>query len=331
MKSPITGKPMELVKEKTTLEFRKEKFEIIYHSYKCIETGEEFENEEIGNLNMRQVYNAYRTRHKLPFTEEIRNTRSQYDLPATMMSEILGFGVNQYRLYETGDMPSETNARLIQLAGNPNEFLQLVELSEAIKGRQKEKLLKRISLIKDTQTPLDIAMEKKFGVSFPSEYNGYRKTMPEKAYHMVRFFADTLSPLKTAINKLLFYADFYHFRQFGSGISGLQYRAIQWGPVPNQFDFLFKMAEENNIITLRYEVWDGDKEMVVIDPSPLSSFRTELFTLEEIASMQTVLEKLKNTRTRQLVDLSHKESAWTDNIEGKRLINYQYAFDLSGV
>jgi uncharacterized phage-associated protein len=328
MKSPITGNPMELLREKKVLEFRKESFEIIYHYYRCKDTGEEFEDEHMGDLNLDQVYNAYRVRHNLPFTEEIKNIRSQYDLPATAMSEILGFGVNQYRLYETEDMPSETNARLIQMAANPDEFLRLVELSDAIHGRQKEKLLKRISELKESQTSWGPITEKMLGGNMPSEYTGYRRINPEKAYHMVRFFAENLSPLKTALNKLLFYADFYHFKQFGAGISGLSYRAIQWGPVPSQFDYLFKMAEESNIINLKYEIWDGDKEMVIIDPSASQVFRNELFNPDEINSMQIVLEKLKPVKTKQLVDISHKEPAWKENIEGKKLINYQYAFEL---
>jgi len=331
MKSPITGKPMELVKEKRVLEFRKESFEIIYHSYRCTDTGEEFEDDQLGDLNLNQVYNAYRGKHKLPFPEEIKEIRSRYDLPATTMSQILGFGINQYRLYETGEVPSETNARLIQMAGNPEEFSRLVELSDTSEGRQKEKLLKRIEELKKGQSAGRVITERTLGVSMASEYNGYRKTSPEKAYHMVRFFADDLKPLKTALNKLLFYADFYHFKKFGMGISGLQYRAIQWGPVPSQFDYLFKMAEENQVINLRYELWEGDKEMVIIDPSEGMNFRAELFMEEEIESLNTVLNKFNKVKTKQLVDISHSESAWKDNIEQKNLISYKYAFDLQAL
>src|ERR1700741_1566250 len=119
MKSPVTGKPMNLIKEKKSLEFRRESFEIVYHSYKCEDSGEEFVDEYLNDLNLNQVYNAYRVRHKLPFPEEIRQIRKKYGLSATAMSEILGFGVNQYRLYETGEIPSEVNGRLIQLAARP--------------------------------------------------------------------------------------------------------------------------------------------------------------------------------------------------------------------
>jgi len=322
---------MELVREKKTLEFRKESFEVMYHVYRCVDTGEEFEDEQLSDLNLDQVYNAYRVRHKLPFPEEIREIRSRYDLPATTMSQILGFGVNQYRLYETGEVPSETNARLIQMAGNPEEFLRLVELSDIPEGRQKEKLIKRGEELRMKKNEWQNLVEKTLGVSQPSEFNGYRKTGPEKALQMVRFFAGELKPLKTALNKLLFYADFYHFKRFGMGISGLQYRAIQWGPVPSQFEYLFKMAEENGIVDLRYELWENEKEIVIVDPSEGSSFQPELFTESELESLWTVLEKFKKAKTGQLVDVSHKEPAWKANIDQKKLISYNYAFDLQAL
>jgi len=328
MNSPVTGKTMELLKEKRTIEFRKEPFEQIFHYYRCTDSGMELEDERLLDLNLDQVYNAYRSKHKLPFAEDIKQIRIQYDLPATTMSEILGFGVNQYRLYETGDIPSETNARLIQMAADPNEFLRLIELSGAVDGKVKEKLLTRIAALKEKITAWNTVRERMLGIHLPNEYNGYRKTSPEKAYHQVRFFADNLHPTKTALNKFLFYSDFYHYKQFGMGISGLQYRAIQWGPVPSQFDYLFNMAEENGVINLKYEVWNGDKEMVIIDPAPGTPFKKELFTDEEIKSMEAVAKTLKKLKTNQLVDISHNELAWKENIEGKKLISYQYAFEL---
>jgi len=331
MNSPNTGKPMELQREKKVLEFRKESFEVMYHVYRCTDTGEEFEDEQLSDLNLDQVYNAYRVRHKLPFPEEIREIRSRYDLPATTMSQILGFGINQYRLYETGEVPSETNARLIQMAGNPEEFLRLVELSDISEGRQKEKLLKRGEELRMKRDGWQVLVEKTLGVSQPSEFNGYRKTGPEKAYQMVRFFAEELKPLKTALNKLLFYADFYHYKRFGMGISGLQYRAIQWGPVPSQFEYLFKMAEENGVIDLRYELWENEKEIVIVDPSEESGFHPEFFTEAELVSLRTVLEKFRKARTSQLVDVSHNEPAWKANIDQKKLISYNYAFDLQAL
>ena len=63
MTSPITGKEMVLVKEKTTLRFRNEDFEIVYHSYKCKDSGESFTTNELDEININQVYVQYREKY----------------------------------------------------------------------------------------------------------------------------------------------------------------------------------------------------------------------------------------------------------------------------
>ena len=52
MKSPITGKEMVLIKEKSTLSFRKEEFEVVYHYYKCEDSGESFTTTQLDELNL---------------------------------------------------------------------------------------------------------------------------------------------------------------------------------------------------------------------------------------------------------------------------------------
>ena len=43
------------------------------------------------------------------------------------MADILGFGTNQYRQYESGEIPSVSNGRLIMLAADPRDFIRMVE------------------------------------------------------------------------------------------------------------------------------------------------------------------------------------------------------------
>ena len=64
MNSPITGKPMKLVREPgTKLEFRKEEFEIIYHAYMCEDSGEHYTADELDRINQAQVHNQYREKY----------------------------------------------------------------------------------------------------------------------------------------------------------------------------------------------------------------------------------------------------------------------------
>src|ERR1035437_9172106 len=102
----------ELKIEETKKTFRKEEFKIFEHYYKCQKCSKEFTTDEIDMLDINQVYNQYREKYSIPFPEQLAAIRGKYNLSAAKMSDIIGFGPNQYRLYETGDIPSESQGSL---------------------------------------------------------------------------------------------------------------------------------------------------------------------------------------------------------------------------
>jgi hypothetical protein len=61
MKSSITGKEMQRMVKEEVLIFRKEEFPILYHYFLCEDSGEEFTDGAMDNLNVIQAYNQYRT------------------------------------------------------------------------------------------------------------------------------------------------------------------------------------------------------------------------------------------------------------------------------
>ena len=222
MKSPITSGEMTLKREERVMRFRKKNYPLQYHYYYCNDSGQQFTTTELDDINLIQVYNQYRDEHNLPFPEEIGGIRAAYGLSAAKIAEILGLGTNSYRNYEQGEVPSESNARLIQVAQDPEEFKKIVLLSGALQGKQLERLSVRIEHLIESRkktTCVDIE-EYLLGSKLPDEYSGYRIPSLEKLSEMVVFFAETLAPWKTKLNKLLFYADFLHFKTTGYSISG---------------------------------------------------------------------------------------------------------------
>ena len=99
MRSPFTGGATILLTETRMAVFRKEEYEYTYVCYKCVDTEETFTTTQMDVVNTAQIYNAYRAKHGIPFPDEIKEIRSRYELSASKMSKILGFGDNQYRLY----------------------------------------------------------------------------------------------------------------------------------------------------------------------------------------------------------------------------------------
>ncbi|MCF8236200.1 MAG: hypothetical protein K9G67_14615 [Bacteroidales bacterium] len=63
MKSPITGKEMRVKKEWRVMRYRNEDFKILFHSYRCADSGEQFEDDHFAWLNYNQLSEQYHEKH----------------------------------------------------------------------------------------------------------------------------------------------------------------------------------------------------------------------------------------------------------------------------
>lgn len=126
-----------------TATFRKEDFQYL-HTCIINENGEKWTTTELDEANLSQIYNQYRERHGIPFPDEIVALRKQYGLSAAKMSLILGFGTNQYRLYEEGEMPSLSNARVIMAIRDRNIMTAFLEASKNEMSEQEYKKIKNL-------------------------------------------------------------------------------------------------------------------------------------------------------------------------------------------
>lgn len=334
MKSPITGKEMKLTKERRSMDFRKETFEIVFHYYKCEDSGEQFTTTALDEVNMNQVFNQYRDKFNIPFPDEIIRVRKKYGVSAAKMSEILGFGVNSYRQYEAGEMPSVANAKLIQMADDPKRFMDMVELCGTLDEKAKTKLIQKAQLQADEKKRNIFNLNFKeylLGNHLADIYSGYRNPNFEKFTEMVVYFSDKLSPFKTKMNKLLFYADFLMFKQSCFSISGVRYKAIDMGPVPNNFQSIFEYLankDEIDIYTTEFpNGYTGEQFKARKD----RKFNAELFTENELETLEKVAKVFKETSTNDIIELSHLEEAWKKNAKDKSVISYEYAFELNHI
>ncbi|MFK7971540.1 MAG: type II toxin-antitoxin system antitoxin SocA domain-containing protein [Bacteroidia bacterium] len=330
MKSPFTNGNAQLARKWESSTFRKEAFLACAWHYVCEDTGETFSTTEQDELILTQVHNLYRAKHHIPFPNEIREIREQYGVSAAKMSEILDLGANSYHNYENGKIPSLANAKLIRTAKSPEQFRQFVEeKKEIFSEKAYAKIMTRVdALLKpDVLEPIvDYIWNHD---TEANAFTGFVKPHLEKVAHFVLYFAKHVQPLKTKLNKLLFYADFLHFRETGFAISGCNYRAITLGPVPSHFSELFGLLEDQNYLNIEHKVSDkGVGERFI----PAKEFNEALFTEKELGAMATIAKRFKETRTTEIVNLSHEEPAWLDNHKNKKLIDYtKYGFMLEGV
>jgi putative zinc finger/helix-turn-helix YgiT family protein len=330
MKSPFTGGEAELRKEPRTLEYRKDSFEMLYHYYVCLDSGEQFTTTEIDTLNLNQVYNKYREKYGIPFTDEIKNIREKYGLSASKMSTVLGLGANVYRNYEAGEMPSVATGRLIRLAEDVEEFEKLLEMSRhSFEQHEYDKVKKKLEHAQSGWGKMEtIWMGWLFGNTYPNIQNGYRVATMEKVGNMVRFFAQRNMPYTTALNKLMFYADFGHFKKHGQSISGLYYKAIQKGPVPENYGSLYNSVVNSGFAQVEEKDFgDFVGERFVADDVAVE----DVFQASELSILASVSERFRGLSTKKIVDISHEEPAWRDNVDERNRISYEYGFELKNI
>lgn len=334
MKSPFTGKEMLLSKEKRTISFRKENFPVVFHFYKCEATQEQFTTTALDELNINQVYNQYRDKFNIPFPDEIIKIRAQYDIPASKMSAILGFGTHSYRQYEAGEMPNTSNARLIQMAGDPNKFVEMIQLWDSTDEKIKAKYLKTTQHLIEEQNRNSFNVNLKdylLGKHLADIYSGYRNPNFEKFAEMVVYFSDTVQPYKTKMNKLLFYSDFLMFKQSCFSISGVRYNAINMGPVPHNFNSIFEYLANQDVIDVCYTKFPDGNTGEQFQARKDRPFNASLFSEYELDVLNKVSSAFQTTSTNDIIELSHLEAAWQKNEQNKSIISYEYAFELSQI
>ncbi|MBO9613542.1 MAG: DUF4065 domain-containing protein [Dyadobacter sp.] len=321
MKSPITGKEMQVRHEVASLAFRKEEFEVVTHYYECEDSGERFSDDRLDELSIVQVHNQYREKYGIPFPDEIRRIREDYGISASKMSEILGLGTNSYRLYEAGEVPSVAIGRLIMAIRNPASFIQQITASAHFLS---EKDAKKLTQVAENQTAQFVADK-----VFPSKHNGYRQPDFAKIAAIIAFFQELrkITLFKTKLNKLLFYADFNAYRLTGYSITGLEYRAIQFGPVPSQFQKMYVSLSEQGQISIDEQYFGNGAYGDEITARAI--FDKTLFSQDELKVLEFVAKRYGKLPTDDIVRLSHEEPGWHDNAEQKNLIDYRYAFELS--
>lgn len=326
--SPFSDKVLSVKTRLETISFRKDEFEVVYHFYE--DAGQQFTTEETDEINLVQAYNQYREKYNLPFPDDIKSIREKYQLSPPKMSEVLGFGINVYRQYESGEVPNQSNARLIQLASDPEEFKKLVQLSNVFGPKELEKILRRIdNLVEEQKKSVFQSFIGNYVLgdnSRPNHYNGYKRPSLLKTIRVIRYLIQQLNPTKTGLNKLLFYADFLHYRNHGTALMGLEYRAIPFGTVPSRYDGLLEYVAEQGYINRHQEILSPEKfaEKYSLPPQ----IEEAEFTDIELKTLSMVTTIFKGKTTTEIVELNHQEDAWLENQEKRQLVDYRWAFGI---
>lgn len=328
MKSPFTGGQTVLITETRKAVFRKEEYEYTHLSYQCVDTKETFTTTQVDTFNISQIYNSYRTAHGIPYPDEIKAIRSRYMISALKMSRILGLGDNQFRLYENGEMPSVGNGRVLKAIQSPTTFEVFVDAAKNVLSD--EEYMKIKTRLKECacQSPMEELKHKLiFGDNIRDKYNGYAMRSLSKLKNVLLYFIKKFNGIfVTKMNKILFYTDFLSYREIGQGITGLSFKAIQYGPVPNNWDRIYSLLDEIEQIEVEGKNGIVGNKLVTEMPCDITCF-----SQEQLSILEKVYETFRNDTSVSISNKSHQEAAWIDNQVNHSFIDFNYAFSLKAI
>lgn len=291
----------------------------------CEECGGDFEISRPDYDPLDAAYREFRRRKGMAQPEEIKKNRKELGLTQKEWSMILGIGIATLNRYENGALQSEAHDQVIRLCMQPTNLLQILEnkpelLSETNRDRIFQLLRKKDQ---DCGDLLEEAIEQ-FGTYAPNLFSGFIRFDVNKLFQAIKFFCFKDSVVKTKLMKLLFYADFKHFKDNGISISGARYAHAHHGPVPDQFEtWLVAISEWEKQITSEEQAFGDYVGEVYTSNEPDWS----IFSTSELAALAFVKDKFQRDSAKQIREFSHLEKGYQDTKDGE-LISYQYAQEL---
>ena len=111
----------------------------------------------------------------------------------------------------------------------------------------------------------------------------------------------------TKLNKVLFFAEFTHLRRHGVAISGCEFQKLSHGPAPRQLLPVRRGLIESSAATLLDDDSFGLLQQRLV---PARAANLDVFTEEELDSIEEVLTQLAGMTATQVSARSHEEPGW---------------------
>lgn len=133
----------------------------------------------------------------------------------------------------------------------------------------------------------------------------------EKLAELVLYVADRMRDDRTGaatkLNKVLFFAEFAHMRQYGRPITGAEYQKLEFGPAPRRMLPVRQGLIDAGLASIEQQHYLGYPQQRLV---PIRPVEVALLSPTELAVVDGVIADLRNLTARQVSDLSHEEEGW---------------------
>jgi hypothetical protein len=248
------------------------------------------------------------------------------------MAILLEWGEVTITRYENGAIQDPAHNEVLMFIQEPSNMKEIFDRNGFLLPPViRESLKKKIDDLLNCEHPIEptFSLWKKYVTTRQSvdEYSGFRGFDIERIINMIIYIAQKEKGVfTTKLNKLLWYADFVNFKKLSQSVSGSSYVHLPLGPVPNDYEWIIALAINEKLISQEEIVYPSGASG--ISYKALKEADKSIFSAEEIASMDFVLEFFKSFNCKEIKKRAHEEKAYKETRETER-ISYKYASFLS--
>ncbi len=296
--------------------------------YEYCENADEYtQTEEMIRINDITFKDAYKKQMNLLASSEIIEIRNIYDVSQKDLAIILGWGqatITRYEKYQVQDTAHDDVLRKIK--EDPKWFLKLLERSkEWLSNKAYKKYHNRAnSIIKSKKNDFvkELIEIQYIDISEEEQIVGGTKLDLDKVVEVVNLFSLEVQNLyKVKLMKYLWYADSLNYKRTGKSITGLGYRALPMGAVPEAHDLIISL---DNI----------HFEEVLINGNTAYKFEhvpgigIKKLSGDEVAVINEVIKQFGKMNSQEIIDHMHEEVAYKETHPYDYIL-YKYADQLS--
>ncbi|MBN2217131.1 MAG: DUF4065 domain-containing protein [Pirellulales bacterium] len=276
------------------------------------------------------AFALYREKHDLLTPKEIKEIRTLYRLSQRSLADLLGMSEATINRYEKGGLQDESHDIAIRACRNVEVMRDLLQRhGNRLSDWQRQRV----------EDALQGEVERQRGIvlggrlwDMPDEASlntGFRRFDYYRYAAAAVWFCRRLKLVTvTSLNKLLFYADFLHFRSESISLTGTAYRKLAYGPVPADYGRLREQMEWDQFVNVEEVKWANGNVSEVYHAGPNADGTTIDFSPREVHDLEAVAKAFENLTPSEISDRSHEETAWK-NTEDRMLISYGEATKLS--
>ena len=322
--------PTGIEEREETLHVRGDEITVVSKVRVCEVCGEACYDEELDSKTLANAFDIYRQKNNIISPDEIIKLREKYGLSQRSLAALLGWGEITIHRYEQGAVPDKAHNLGLRTISDPERFKEIFEQNrEGLPKLARKRIEQKLEELSGESDPIiktevvsEPGLERKIGI-----LTGFKRFSTEAMNEMILYFTwQGEGVFKTKLNKLLFYADFIHYKHQSVSISGASYVHLPHGPAPDQYQTLFGTLETDGIVKIDevfFQNGDPGERLVGLEEPDLSYLPETA-----IPVLKAVCEYFRNSSSRQVSELSHMEPGWKETKDGQA-ISYEYADSLN--